>query len=77
MSGWPRRWDDKNKMMSRICPHGDLHVDPQQVEFFQVLVGPDRAKKITQHHCDGCCINYIDGEVVMNVIENPRREIEG
>jgi hypothetical protein len=77
MSSYPRVWDDNQKMMTRLCPHGLFHPDPQQIQFFEMLYGPERAKKVTRHTPDdSCCQDFIDGEVIVGEIENPRKEIE-
>lgn len=53
---WPRGWRPDEGIMTRICPHGHHHPDPddQQVRLHTELA---------EHPCDGCCkAQVVDGE---------------
>lgn len=53
---WPHGWRPDEGIMTRICPHGCHHPDPDDQ---QVRLHPD----LGDHSCDGCCKPTIDGEV--------------
>lgn len=52
---WPHGWRPDEGIMTRICPHGCHHPDPDDQ---QVRLHPD----LSEHACDGCCKPTIDGE---------------
>jgi hypothetical protein len=49
LSEWPQEYDELERTISRICPHGIMHPDPDDA--------PYRAStgRSTRHTCDGCC----------------------
>jgi hypothetical protein len=64
---WPRRWDERLRIMELICVHGVAHPAPEQFGYWF----RHRQLHLTEHDpCDGCCAgfstagDFIDGEVV-------------
>lgn len=52
-------WDGTVGRMLRECSHEAWHFDPDDL----------RAKNMCTRECDGCCRDYIEGEVVEGVRE--------
>jgi hypothetical protein len=52
---WPRGWDARRGLMTRVCQHAAHHPDPDDQ---QVRLHPELAR----HDCDGCCRPTVDGE---------------
>jgi len=50
MRAWPVEWNDYDAFFDRECPHGYLHPDPDQRDYWAII---DR--QVT-HRCDGCCL---------------------
>lgn len=50
MRDWVTHWNSETQMMERICPHGQAHPDPDDLEYHKSM---DHA--IPDHICDGCC----------------------
>lgn len=44
MTGLKQRWNNVDKYMERVCPHGVGHTDPDEIRRDHVV-----------HGCDGCC----------------------
>lgn len=55
MATWKHRWNDDEKTMWRICPHGFWHPDPDQLSFARRKHGDETASLLVVHGCDGCC----------------------
>lgn len=48
-------WDALTATMSRVCGHGVVHPDPDDVAFKERIMGPRAAWGFGVHTCDGCC----------------------
>lgn len=56
MNEWPWlvRYDKKNRITERVCPHGVGHPDPDSIEYY-VARGRDRAELETHGCWCNCC----------------------
>lgn len=55
MRGWTSSWNDITVTMWRICPHGLLHIDPDELLYQRKRFGDAQAAGLSVHTCDGCC----------------------
>lgn len=55
MRGFPQFWREDRFMMERVCPHGVGHPDPDQIKYWDRVLGRERASIEAYHGCDGCC----------------------
>lgn len=54
MMRWTPSWDDTYGVMWRRCPHGNLHPDPDDLDYWRHR-NMERARVRFTHVCDGCC----------------------
>lgn len=52
MRGWPVHFDDDTARAYRVCEHGGLHPDPDDLCYRVEVLGEADARVVT---CDGCC----------------------
>lgn len=45
----------QNKIMYRVCEHGQTHPDPDHLRYVETVRGPIIAALQAVHPCDGCC----------------------
>jgi hypothetical protein len=62
LSHAPTLWSDRTKSMYRVCEHGTLHPDPDQINYVRRTYGDQIADRAYQHECCGCC--HMEGRVV-------------
>ena len=55
MKTWDYYWDNRSRMMMRMCEHSVLHPDPDQVAFERRYLEPAVLATVIDHYCDGCC----------------------
>lgn len=48
MRDWPRSWSVERMRAERLCPHGEIHIDPDDLAWRE----PDGD---CAPYCDGCC----------------------
>jgi hypothetical protein len=46
---------DRQGLFSRVCGHGNMHPDPDSLEFMASFSAPEVLLDIAEHDCDGCC----------------------
>jgi hypothetical protein len=52
----PQLWDPRFKSIYRMCVHGNVHLDPDDLMFkWRVGVSVQVLALISVHDCDGCC----------------------
>lgn len=56
LSEAPLRWNDNQRLMERLCPHGLGHPDPDGLAA-ERRIGRD---PVAAHDCDGCCDRPVD-----------------
>lgn len=55
MTHWDPNWDNHLKQMWRVCPHGYLHPDPDEMGYWRRRWSHRTAALLGLHSCDGCC----------------------
>jgi len=50
----PLSWSDEERLMSRVCTHGQRHPDPDHLDWLR-RVDAEMASFQSIHLCDGCC----------------------
>lgn len=55
---WKPEWNPVFKMMMRMCAHGTIHPDPDDIAHLRRHWGPNTAALMAHHLCDGCCQPY-------------------
>lgn len=53
MRDWPKDYNRSWKIVTRVCPHGVQHPDPDDLEWLER--NRRSTKVVNSHHCDGCC----------------------
>lgn len=54
MKDWPLKFRSDKKVMTRVCPHGIDHPDPDDLAFGNRLhPGSSHFRRL--HGCDNCC----------------------
>lgn len=54
MATWAPHWNAALRTMWRRCPDGNLHPDPDDLNFWR-SVSFNTARAVFGHFCDGCC----------------------
>jgi hypothetical protein len=55
MIHWPTWWRKNINLMNRMCEHGILHPDPDDLAHKHRSRGAAWASRCARHNCDGCC----------------------
>jgi len=53
MRDWPKDFKREWKIVTRVCPHGVQHPDPDDLDWLGRMRKPADLPKA--HSCDGCC----------------------
>lgn len=60
MKDFPTQWDENRSIMTRVCPHGIAHPDPDDLKYNDPFQSKYAGK--WDHGCDGCCQNITEKE---------------
>lgn len=55
LRGMPVIWRSDINLMMRVCNHGLVHPDPDDLAFKHRASGAAWAERCSMHQCDGCC----------------------